>query len=205
MKKINFNNIYEWPLITRILIIGLICAVVLYLGYYLKISYLSTQLVGYQQKEQELKQQIQFIISKQGAMNNEIAQFSQLQNLLKQWQGKMVAYTELPELLNEILKIGATNHLHFSLFHPDPAVQTGIYYKVPIKLVAVGGYHQLGDFLSQIANMKWIVVISDFILTSENKNDVLGSKLAADAAAENLLTAELTFEVYYLAGKAEKK
>lgn len=199
---LNFKNIYEWPLITRILIIGLVCAVVFYLGYWLDTSSLNEDLENTQRKEEDIKEQLKLVISKEEMTKNELSQFDMLEKLLSQWQKRMITYSELPEILNQILKIGATNHLHFSLFNPGQEVKEGSYLKVPIKVIAVGSYHQLGDFISQVANLPWIVVVGDFTLSKENKNDVLGAKLAEQATAENLLTAELTLEVYHFGEKS---
>lgn len=204
--NLNFKNIHEWPLITRILIIGLICAVVFYLGYWWDVSNLNERLVNTEHQEQDIKDQLKLVITKEEKTKSDLSQFAKLEKLLKQWQNTLINYSELPEILNQILKIGATNHLYFSQFNPAQEVKEEQHYlKVPIKVVVVGSYHQIADFISQVANLPWIVVVGDFTISKENKNDVLGSKLAERANAENLLTAELTLEVYHLADKSVLK
>jgi type IV pilus assembly protein PilO len=198
MPKYNLNNIYEWPMTTRYLVVGLICAIVFYLGYGWDISALKTQIANAQAKEDELKSQLTFVINKQIKIEREAAQLPKMQASLVEWQKKLINYADLPELLNQILKLGGNNQLHFSQFNPGAEKKVDIYLKVPIKVIVVGGYHQLASFVSQVANMPWIVVVGDFTLSKENKNDVLGSKLAEQATAENLLTAEITLEVYHL-------
>lgn len=183
----------------RGLIIGLVCAIVFYLGYLVDIAGLKKQLVVSQQQEADLKRQLELTILKQAVIRDDLSQFSELQRLLNRWQKEFITYAELPQLIDKILKIGAANHLHFSLFNPGAEVKEGLYYKIPIKVIVAGNYHQLADFVSQVANMPSIVVVGNFIVSNENRNDMLGAKLAAQAAAENLLTATLILEVYRLA------
>lgn len=205
MKNLSLNNIYDWPLTTRGLIIGLICAVVIYCGYLWDLSALKERLITVQQDEQNIKQNLELVIKKQVSLKEEISRLSQSQDMLNQWQKKLIHYSELPNVLNEILKVGASNHLHFSLFNPGAEILSDDYFKVPIKVIAVGSYHQLADFISQVANMPWIIVISNFSITNEVKTDVLGAKLATQAEAENLLTAEINLDIYHLVEKGSEQ
>jgi type IV pilus assembly protein PilO len=199
MKKISLNNFYDWPLTMRALILGLLFAVVFYFGYSWDISHMSSKLLSAQQKEKDMKEQLKSVIQKQYDLKYEISHSSQLNKTLIQWQNQLISYSELPKLLNTILKLGANNNLQFPLFQPQPDVKENLYYKVPIKIIAVGKYHQLASFISDVANMPWIIAINDFTITNEIKNDLIGPKFAKQAAEENLLTASFNFEVYYIA------
>lgn len=72
------------------------------------------------------------------------------------------------------------------------------YQKIPIKIIVVGSYHQIAGFISEIANMSWIVVIGDFTISSEWQNSLLSDKFVKQAAAQNLLTAEMVLDIYYI-------
>ncbi|MFZ2315053.1 MAG: type 4a pilus biogenesis protein PilO [Gammaproteobacteria bacterium] len=203
--NINLKKIYLQPLRVRIIFFLLIFIFVFYLGYRWHLASLVKVLSNAKQQEVELKQQYEMVIAKESILKQELADFPMLQRTLTQWKEKLITYSELPELINDILKLGANNHLNFSHFNPEEEkradYQAAIYYKTPIKMIAVGSYHQLADFVSQVANLPNVVVIGDFSISNENTNDMLGEKLAAQANAENLLTADITFEVYYLREK----
>lgn len=205
MRNLNIKNIYEWPLVTRSLIIGLICAVFFYLGYLLDITDLDKELNNSKDKANDLKQQIQLIIEKQNIIKNEVSHLGQSKLMLNQLQKQIVNFNNIPQLLNEILKLGANNQLHFSLFSPEKDASANTYYKLPIHVIVVGSYHQLAGFLSQVANLPWIVVIGDFTISNNFKNDVLGAKLAEQAVAQNLLMADLKLEVYHHAQNTPDK
>jgi len=201
MTKYDLKTIYEWPISTRALVAGLICVLVYFFGNRIDISPLKMKLLNSQQQELNLKQQIELMLSQQVAIKNEISKFSQHQKMLIEWQNKLIKYPDLPELLNQILKIGSTNQLHFALFSPGAETKEDLYSKVPIKVVVVGGYHQLADFISQVANLPQLVAFGDFTVSKENKSDVLGVKLTEQANAQNQLTAEFILDIYYFAEK----
>lgn len=198
MAKYDLNNIYEWPITTRYLIVGLLCVVVFYLGYMWDIADMKARIANNQTKVADLKTQLEFVIDKEAKIEKETAQLPKLEENLIEWQKKLVNYGDLPELLSEILKIGANNQLHFILFNPGDEKKVDLYVKVPIKIIVVGGYHQLATFVSQVANMPLIVAIGNFSISKENKSDTLGAKLANDANDSNLLTAEFEFDIYHL-------
>lgn len=238
MKKMTLNNIYEWPLMTRLLLLGLIFLLAFYFGYRYDVSNQIATLSRVAQQELDLKQELELVIHKSKTTEQEILRLPTLKAELAKWNKQLITYDELPQLLNEILKIGADNHLFFSVFTPgemvtvplapwlveapggevslykapaapaapptdaaaDPAAtqleKPITYNKVPIKVVVVGGYHDISQFISQVANMPWIVAIGGFTINKDNDSSLLGDKLAKQAAQQNLLYAEMTLEVY---------
>lgn len=203
MKFPNIKNFYAWPLAIHMLIIFLICVLIFYFAYGWDITRLQSKLANSKEKESDLKQQLELVIRKQILTSKEISHYFKLEKLLVDWQKQLISYPQLPELLNDILKMGTSNQIYFSQFNPGEETKETIYLKLPIKVIAVGSYHQLANFISQIANMPAIVVINDFTISNENKNDVLGSKLAEEANTRHFLTAELLLDIYRLPDKAK--
>lgn len=194
MANYNLKNFYEWPLITRSLIIGLFCVVIFYLFYLWDISSLRNQLTTAEQQENDLKNQFQLLIKKEIAIKNEVANLPNLQTSLHDWQKKLTSFSELHEILSEILKIGAGNHLQFNLFHPEPKIKVGYYFKTRIKVNATGNYDEIANFISQIANLQKIVVVSNFII----EKSTLKKSVENESDDRNALTAEIILEIYQL-------
>lgn len=184
MSKYDLKNIDQWPLMMRYIVIGICCAGLIYLGYFFDVSRLTKRLDVAKQQEQDLKQQFELLFTQQSALETDISELPVLQNALNAWQKKLIKKSDLPELLNEILKIGTANGLQFNLFNPGDEVKEDMYIKMPIKVVVTGGYNQIASFISQTANLPWIVVIGNF-------------KLSKAVGSDNV-TAELVLEVYYL-------
>jgi type IV pilus assembly protein PilO len=197
MKKLDLNNMHEWPIITRCILIALVCVIVFYFGNKWDLVALQKKLQISKTEENDLKLQYASVIKKQMAAKVQVLHFNDMRVLLNEWQKRLIAYNELPDLLNQILKIGNNNSLYFNLFDPGEAIVDNNYMKVPIKVVAAGTYHQLADFISQLANLPWIVVVDNFTLSNENTTEVLGAKMAETANSQNLLTLDMTLDVYY--------
>lgn len=194
--NINIQKIYEWPAILKIPVFLIISIMVFYALYLWDISNLMSQLMSAKQKEKSIQQQIESTFSKEVALKKETQQFPKIEATLNTWQNKLITYQQFPRLLNEILKLGSTNHLSFTLFSPAKEIKLNQYFNIPIKVTAIGDYHDVSHFLSDIANLSFHIVIGNFSITQEDKKNDLTSQLAT---SENSLTAEILLEVYYLA------
>lgn len=251
MKKMTFNNIYEWPLMTRLLLLGLIFLATFYIGYRYDVSAQMSALASATQLEDDTKKELELVIRKNKMTEQEILRLPALKAELAKWNKQLIQYDELPQLLNQILKIGGENHLFFSSFTPGEKVSVPLspwlveapggevsfykppqnnaahpgatttpatnanaapaatstekkitYDKVPIKIVVIGGYHAIADFISQVTNLPWIVSVGQFVITSNPDESLLGAKVAKQASAQSLLTAEILLDVYTSPGDA---
>lgn len=64
---------------------------------------------------------------------------------------------EVPSLLRRITLAGSQAGIHFQLFRPKPSVTTEYYTDNPVQITVIGGYHQIGTFLSEIAGLSRLV------------------------------------------------
>lgn len=200
MKKMTLENIHEWPIMTRILVLGLIFALVFFMGYRFDLANQSKLLIRAAATETDLKQQLELVISRNKGIEAEVDKLPALQTELQKWNKEIIPYDQIPQLLNDILKVGGDNHLYFSSFVPTAsvAVEKLPYARVPIKAVVVGNYHEIADFISQLANMNWVIVVGNFKISSSNEAVVLGDKLAEQAKLQHLLSAEINLEIYHM-------
>jgi type IV pilus assembly protein PilO len=198
MKNLNLNMIYDWPIGARAGVLGMVFLIVFMLGQYWKISPLKTNYQDLISQEADLKQQFQLAVVRKDVLTDEMVEYPSLQSILMSWRKQLPLDVDLPELLNQILKMGASHHVFFSMFDPGVETKLNPYWNVPIKMIVVGSYDQVALFLSQLANLSWILSIGDFTFSDENKNDVLGAKLAALANEQNLLTATINFNIYFI-------
>lgn len=200
LKNLDIRNAYEWPLAGRMIIFGLVCIVVFYLGYFFDFSGLSKQIYTRYKQEVDLKQQVGAILKTEQGMREVVLQFPEVQKLVNQWQGQLINAANLPDLLNQILKVGAANHLHFALFAPGAKKPVDDYFMVPIKVVVQGNYSEVANFISQVANLPQLVSVGDFMIV-KGSPETGATIAAAETSAASFLTTALTLEVYYLANK----
>src|SRR5258708_8328226 len=93
---------------------------------------------------------------------------------------------EMPGVLRRLTLAGQQCGIQFESFRPESDVRKDHYSEVPIELKVVGGYHQVGQFLAEIANMPRIMRVSTL--------EVLANTKAADAGQTT--AAQMTVPVY---------
>jgi type IV pilus assembly protein PilO len=69
---------------------------------------------------------------------------------------------EIPEILKTISSLGKDSNLEFTLFRPKPEEPQQFYAKVPIELVALGSYHNMGIFFDKVSKLSRIINVVDF-------------------------------------------
>jgi type IV pilus assembly protein PilO len=101
---------------------------------------------------------------------------------------------EVAELLRKITRAGNQAGIDFLLFEPQPQIRKEFIAENPVKIKVQGQYHQLGIFLSKVANLDRIVNVSNIHISPvETKK---GSK---DKVVKNFtIEAELTMTAYTL-------
>ncbi|MDG2442937.1 MAG: type 4a pilus biogenesis protein PilO, partial [Luminiphilus sp.] len=78
--------------------------------------------------------------------------------------------TEVPGLLEDITNKGEQNGLAISKIDLLPEVPQAFYIELPISIVAVGSYHDLGAFISGMAGLPRIVTLHDFNIRASGTN-----------------------------------
>lgn len=90
---------------------------------------------------------------------------------------------EMPALLRAISDAGKRSDVSFLLFKPLPRVEKEFYQENPIQIKVSAGYHEVGLFLSRVAQLTRLVNVSNF-------------KFASSRDAESVLEAEFIATAY---------
>lgn len=87
----------------------------------------------------------------------------------------------------------ARGRLTLTKFSPLDEVQQDFYTGKPVQVEVTGNYNSLGQFFAQMATYQRIVSITDFKVTK-----IKADKAAADAKANQTVTAEFLVTAYYV-------
>ena len=108
--------------------------------------------------------------------NEQVAKLNEeLRNALTQLPNER----EIPEILKTISNLGKESNLEFTLFRPRPEQPQQFFANVPIELVALGNYHNVGIFFDKVSKLPRIINVVDFTLTKakdikgKNENEIL--------------------------------
>ena len=163
------NNVGSWPMAAKAIVILLLCAAILFAGYYLDTSDQLVTLEKSQAKEVSLKKTFETKQSKAKNLEAYKAQMVEMERsfgaLLQQLPGK----TEVPGLLDDISRIGIQSGLEFEFFKPEAETPKDFYAELPIGIRVKGNYHQFGNFVSGTAALPRIVTLHDFTISGGKK------------------------------------
>jgi len=99
---------------------------------------------------------------------------------------------QLGSLLRRITLAGEETGVQFVRFKPTSPKTENYYTEMPVQIVVNGGYHQVGSFLAELANMRRIVTVGDLRLkanTSAASNPLATTAVEFTASAYSLNTA----------------
>lgn len=165
LRELDFNEMGTWPSWLKVTGIALICGAILFAGYWFIVKDQLENLSRVEQEEQKLRQT--YLSKKALAINLQAYrdQMKEMEETFGVMLQQLPDKTEVPELLIDITQTGLGRGLQFELFKPQNTRQADFYAELPINLRVTGSYHQLGEFVSDLAALPRIVTIGDIKLT----------------------------------------
>ena len=186
ISDLDFNNIGNWPPNYRIGFCVLVGFLILFLAYFLLIKGKREELQGLEQRETALRQEFE---KEQGdAANLEPLkqQLAQMEQVLQQMLRQLPSKTEMPDLIVDISQTALSSGLANELFQPGPESPKEFYAEKPIALRMVGSYHQFGAFVSGVASLPRVVIMTmhDISLQPKKTKDNPNARIGANSALE---------------------
>ncbi|KRG74036.1 fimbrial protein [Stenotrophomonas ginsengisoli] len=160
INELDFNNIGNWPQKAKIVFCVLLALFIVLMGYLLVFRGQQEELAGLERKEVELRTAFE---KEQGrAVNLEPLkqQLAQMEQVLQQMLRQLPSKTEMPDLIIDVSQTALSSGLNNELFQPGVEVPREFYAEKPIKLRMVGSYHQFGAFVSGVASLPRVVILT---------------------------------------------
>ncbi|HEU4662725.1 MAG TPA: type 4a pilus biogenesis protein PilO [Dokdonella sp.] len=160
LRNLDRNNIGAWSKSVKFFFAAIIVALILFLGWYFKISAQQEELKSAQAKEATLKKEF---ADKQGKVVNLDAYRKQLvdmEEMLQTMLRQLPSRTEMPDLLNNITQAALSAGIETQLFQPGAETMKDFYAEKPIQIKMIGTYHQFGTFISNVASLPRVVILT---------------------------------------------
>jgi type IV pilus assembly protein PilO len=175
LQNLDRNNVGGWPQSVKIFFTALLMGFVLLVGWYFFVSDQQDSLKTLAGKEDQLKQEFSTKQAKSVNLEALQQQLDEMQDMLRQLLRQLPSKTEMPELLIDISQTAQSAGLETELFQPGPETPKDFYAEKPITLRMTGTYHQFGAFISGVASLPRVVILTlhDVSLTpkSPSKGD----------------------------------
>ena len=177
-RNLDFNNIGGWAQGVKLTFCALLFGLLILAGWWFWISGQQDDLRQKQGQESQLKNEF---IQKQAKVVNLDAlkqQLVEMRDMLRQLLRQLPSKTEMPELLVDISQTALSAGLQTQLFQPGPeSIKEGFYAEKPIQLRMMGTYHQFGAFISGVAALPRVVILT---MHDVSLKPVAGSELSLE-------------------------
>ncbi len=160
LKELDFNNIGSWPQQAKIVFCALLAVVIVGVLWFALITGKRDELAALEQNEVTLRAEFE---KEQGrAVNLEPLkqQLAQMEQVLQQMLRQLPSKTEMPDLIIDISQTALSSGLTNELFQPGEEMTKEFYAEKPIALRMVGSYHQFGAFVSGVASLPRVVILT---------------------------------------------
>lgn len=160
LKELDFNNIGNWPQKAKVMFCALLALFIVIMAWFLLISGKRDELASLESTETQLRTEFE---KEQGrAVNLEPLkqQLTQMEQVLQQMLRQLPSKTEMPDLIIDISQTALSSGLSNELFQPGAEQPKEFYAEKPIALRMVGSYHQFGAFVSGVASLPRVVILT---------------------------------------------
>jgi type IV pilus assembly protein PilO len=160
LKNLDVNNMGVWPIGAKLVVCLLIALVIIALGWYLFVADKVTTLEQGQAQEVTLRADFEEKAARAANLEPLKQQLAQMEQMLQQMLRQLPSRTEMPDLIVDISQTALASGISNELFQPGAEIQQDFYAEKPITLRMVGTYHQFGSFVSGVASLPRVVILT---------------------------------------------
>ncbi|MBN8740792.1 MAG: fimbrial protein [Lysobacterales bacterium 69-70] len=195
-RDLDYQNAGNWPQGVKLTFCALLFLLICLLGWYFQIRGQQDDLESKQNQERTLKQD--FSVKQAKAVNLEALrqQLEEMKDMLRQMLLQLPSKTEMPELLVDISQTALSSGIENDLFQPGAEQIKEFYAEKPITLRMVGSYHQFGAFISGVASLPRVVILTMHDVSLRPQQNAGGAAGAKPALMSGPLALEGTVKTY---------
>ncbi|HMB58318.1 MAG TPA: type 4a pilus biogenesis protein PilO [Xanthomonadales bacterium] len=179
LRDLDFNDIGSAPVSVRYVILGVLLAIILAIGYYLLVKNKIEQLERVEAVELTLRSEFEYKQQKAANLEAYEAQLAEMRELLETMFRQLPSKTEMDKLLVDISQTALGSGIDVQLFQPNAETKHDFYAERPISVRMLGDYHQFGEFVSGVASLPRVVILTmhDIALRRATDRDVGVSRI----------------------------
>lgn len=160
LNELDFNNIGSWPRQAQIGFCVIVAVFIVLGAWYFFVSDKRTELEGLERTEVDLRAEFEKEQGKASNLEPLKQQLAQMEQQLQQMLRQLPSKTEMPDLIVDISQTALATGITNELFQPGAEQPKEFYAEKPIALRMVGSYHQFGGFVSGVASLPRVVIMT---------------------------------------------
>ena len=195
LRSLDMNNPGSWPMPAKLAAGALLGVVLIVATYFIFVKDQQAQLEALERQHQVLRDEFK---EKQGrAANLEPLkqQLAQMELMLQQMLRQLPSKNEMPDLIVDVSQTALASGITNELFQPGPETMKEFYAEKPISLRMLGTYHQFGAFVSGVASLPRVVIMTMHDISLKPRGDTSSLMLEGTVKTYRYLDEEETAEV----------
>lgn len=174
LNNLDFNNAGAWPAPVKAFFCAILVVLILFFGWYLFVSNQQDQLETLRRSELGLRQDFEKEQAKAVNLEPLKEQLAEMEAMLQQMLRQLPSRTEMPDLIVDISQTALASGISNELFQPLPEIRKEFYAEKPISLRMVGSYHQFGNFVSGVASLPRVVIMTMHDISLKPRDEKVG-------------------------------
>ena len=177
LSDLDVNSAGLWPTPIRVITALGVFVLILAAGYFFLVTDLQQDLAKAGAEETSLKTSYREKYAQASNLEGYRLQAKEMEASFQKILSQLPLDTEIPGLIEDISTVGSNNGLVFNKIDLQPERVLEYYVEKPIRMEVVGGYHDLGAFVSDVADLSRIVTLHDFEITPQGGGSAEQGKL----------------------------
>jgi len=161
-ESLDSENYGSWPLPVKVTVIGLIITFIAALAWALPISSKIDEIKAAESQQTTLLDSYREKESRARHLTAYQEQVVQMETEFNTLLDQLPKDTRVSELVEGINMTGVGSNIRFQDISVEPEIENEFFIEQPIRIAALGEYHQFGSFISGLAALPRIITMHDF-------------------------------------------
>ena len=160
LRNLDFNNSGAWPTQIKLAACFVVITIIIGLAWYLFVSDTRLTIQSEENNEANLRTEFQTKQGKAANLEPLKQQLAQMEVMLQQMLRQLPSKNEMPDLIVDVSQTALASGINNELFQPGAETMLEFYAEKPIALRMAGTYHQFGAFVSGVASLPRVVIMT---------------------------------------------
>jgi type IV pilus assembly protein PilO len=160
IKDINFKTSGSWPSEVKYVAYVFVVFMIVLIAWFVLIKDKRDELIQLEAQEVILKSDFEGKQARAANLEPLKQQLAQMEIILVQMLRQLPSKNEMPDLIVDVSQQALASGITNELFQPGTEEPREFYVEKPISVRMIGNYHQFGEFLSGVATLPRVVIMT---------------------------------------------
>lgn len=160
IRDLDFNDLGSASPGAKAFLLIVLAVLIMGAGYWFIVKDQRADLANREREETQLRQEFQEKQRKAASLEVYEQQLAEMREMLRTLLRQLPSKTEMPDLLVDISQTALGAGIDIELFEPRSEVIQDFYAEQPISIRMTGQYHQFGTFVSGVASLSRVVILT---------------------------------------------